>query len=320
MTTATNVRSGRQVALLAGVQSVKGTPATNFSSSSVLWTHSTEIPVSPEKSSENWMAETIGPAPEERFNISDRPAGRFTAVAVPDALDLLLRSNWGPKVGSAYTLVTQVNEWLTLAWVEHAAVGDVGQVVRIQDAWVHHLVLRASFPRGFLTATGAYLGRAILVDAKGTGGLTFPSTWTAVRNPFTVNDAAWVRDPSGLNVSIRLRDLEVKFDQRAAPHEWDMGTLMPRVLKAGPCEVETEFRAEVSDEAWAVLTDARAGAKRTFRFTASAQSPVTTLTVTLNEMDFTFDELGHDGKDMREISGKGRAHLSAGVPATISVA
>jgi hypothetical protein len=316
---ATNLRSGRRVALLAAVQSAKGTPSTAFASAAVWRTHSTEIPVSPEKSSETWMAEPVAAAPEERFTIADRPAGRLDAVATPDVLDLLLRSNWGPKSGSSYTLKTQVNEWLTLAWVEWAAAASVGQVARIQDAWVHRLVLRAGFPRGFLMATGAFLGRRILIDPKGSGGLAFPASWAPEGNPFTVNAAAFIRDPAGANVSIRLRELEVLFDQRAAPHDWDMGSLLFMVHKAGPAEVTAEFRAEVSDEAWATITDARAGTKRAFRFTASAQSPAKTLTVNLNEMDFTFRELGHDGKDMREIVGKGRAHLSAGVPATISL-
>lgn len=320
MVTATNVRSGRQVALIAAVQSAQGTPVSAFAASPVIWTHSAEIPVSPEKSSENWMAETVGPAPAERFNVGDRPEGRFLAVSTPAVLDLLLRSNWGPPSGGVYALKTQVNEWLTLAWVEWAAAASVGQVVRMQDAWVHRLVLRAVFPTGFLMASAAFLGRKILVDAKGSGGLTYPA-FTPERNPFTINDnTAFIRDPAGLNVSIRIRELELTFDQRAAPHEWDMGALLFRVLKAGPAEVTAEFRAEVSDEAWAVLTDARAAAKRTFRFTASAQSPAKTLTVNLNEMDFTFDEMGHDGKDMREIRGRGRAHLSAGAPATISIA
>lgn len=317
---ATNVRSGRQTALLAAVQSAKGTPVTAFATAPVFRTWSTEIPVSPEKSSANWMAEPVAPAPAERFNTGNRPAGRIEGPATPDALDLLLRSNWGPESGGAYALKTQVNEWLTLAWVEHGAAGNVGQVVRIQDAWFHRLILRADFPRGMLMVHGSYLGRDILVDPKGSGGLTFPASWTPEANPFTVNAAAFVRDPAGVNADIRLRELEILFDQRAAPHEWDMGSLLYRVLKGGPATVEAEFRAEVSDEAWATITDARAGTKRAFRFTASAQSPALTLTVTLNEMDFTFRELGHDGKDMREIVGSGRAHLSAGAPATISIA
>lgn len=318
--TATNVRSGRRVALLAAVQAAKGTPATSFSAGPVFFTHSTEIPVSPEKSGGTWMAEPVAPAPEEEFNLEDQPAGRITAVATPAALDLLLRSNWGPKVGSAYTLKTQVNEWMTLAWVEHAAAGDVGQVVRIQDAWFHRLILRATFPRGYVTVSGAYLGRDILPAAKGSGGLTLPASWAPERNPFTVNAAAWVRDPGGADVQIRLRELEILLDQNAAAHEWDHGTLLYRVLKAGPTVVRAEFRAEVSDEAWAVITDSRAGSKRTFRFTASAQSPAKTLTVDVNEVTFTFTELGHDGKDKREIRGSGLAHLDAGVPAAISIA
>lgn len=320
MVTATNVRSGRQVALMAAVQSAKGTPVTAFASSPVFWTMNAEIPVSPEKAAESWMAEPVGPAPAERFNVMDRPAGRFTAAATPAVLDLLLRSNWGPPSGGAYALKTQVNEWLTLAWVEWAAAASVGMVVRIGDAWVHHLTLTARFPRGYLVADGAFIGRTILTVAKGSGGLTYPSSFSPERNPFTINGAAFVRDPAGLNVSIRLRELEVTFDQRAAEQDWDMGALASQVIKGGPVEVTAEFRAEVSDEAWATITDARAGTKRAFRFTASAQSPAKTLTVNLNEMDFTFEELGHDGKDMREIRGRGRAHLSGGLPTTIQIA
>lgn len=316
----TNVRSARQVALLMAAQSALGTPITAFAAAPVLWTRSSEVPVSPEKSIDFWMSEPVAPAPIERFNIGDRPAGRTVISLTPDSLELLLRSNWGPKAGNDFTLKTQVAEWFTLAWVEHAAAGDIGKVIRIVDTWFHRLTMRASFPRGILAGSAAFLGRRILTDDKGSGGLTFPGSWSPGRNPFTINDAAFVRDPSGANIQIRLRELEVLFDQRAAPHEWDMGDLSYRVLKAGPADIGVWFRAEVSDQAWAVISDSRAGTKRQFRFTATAQAPAKTLTITLNEVDFTFDEIGHDGKDMREIRGSGRAHLSGGVPATVSIA
>jgi len=319
MVTATNLRTGRQVALLAAVQAALGTPQTAFASSPVFWTHSTEMPVSPKKTDDTWMAETVGPAPEERTNIGDRPLGRIVSAVTPDALDLLLRSNWGPRVGSAYTLASQINEWLTLAWVEWAAAGNVGQVVRIQDAWVPRLVLRAEFPRGYLVAIATYMGRRILPDAKGSGGLTFPASWSPERNPVTVNAAAFVRDPAGLNVSLRIRELEITLNQRPAAHEWDYADLLYSVVKAGPTDVRVHVRAEVSDETWALITDARAGTMRQFRFTAFAQSPAKTLTVTFNNLDFEFEELGHDGKDMREIVADGRAHLDAGELATISI-
>src|SRR5688572_25478549 len=111
MTLATNLRTGRHVALLAAAQVAKGTPVTNFGSGPVLFTHSTELPPGPEYSEENWMAETIGAAPEECFIVSERPAGRFLTVATPDVMDLLLRSNWGSKSGSNYNLAYQPSEW-----------------------------------------------------------------------------------------------------------------------------------------------------------------------------------------------------------------
>jgi hypothetical protein len=319
MPAATNLRTGRQVALLAAIQAALGTPQTAFVSSPVFWTHSTEIPVSPKKTDDTWMAETAGPAPEERMNIGDRPLGRIVCPVTPDAIDLLLRSNWGPKVGSLYTLASQVNEWLTLAWMEWAAAGNVGQIVRIQDAWFHRLYFHAVFPRGFLIVGGSFIGRRILPDAKGSGGLTFPASLMPERNPVTVNAAAFVRDPAGLNVSIRIRELEITLNQRPAAHEWDYADLLYSVGKAGPTNVQVHVRAEVSDEAWALITDARAGTMRQFRFTATAQSPVKTLTITLNNLDFEFEELGHDGKDMREIVADGRAHLDAGELAVISI-
>lgn len=320
MPPSTNVRGAIKTALLAAVQASLGAPATVFAASPVFFSKSADIPVSPEKARETWMANPVAAGPEEAFTIGDRPAGRLAAHATPAVLDLLLRSNWGPKAGSSYTLKTQVNEWLTLAWVEHAAAGNVGEVVRIQDAWLHRLILRADFPRGILAASGAYFGRKIIADDKGSGGLTFPGSWSAEKNPFIVNAAAFMRDPAGLNVEIRLRSLEILFDQRAARQEWDYGPLLYRVLKGGPCLVQVSFVSEVSDEAWAVIKDSRAQTLRDFRFTAFAENPGKTLTIDVKQVDFTFHELGHDGEDMREISGSGWAHLSAGVPATISIA
>lgn len=319
--TAANVRSARQVALLLQTQSAKGSPATDLSNAKQVWTLDPRIPVTPIKSAdEMWMAETHAPAPVEMFSICDQPRGRIVAAATPDVMDLLLRSNYGPPSGGEYELKTQVNQWLTIGWVEHAASGNVGKIVRIQDAWVDRLELRAMFPRGYLVAIADFIGRKILPTVKGSGGISVPGSFNPERNPFTFNGAGFIQDPDGSPVAIRIRELRVILEQVAAEQEWDMGDLLVRALKAGPARPAIEARFEVSDESWRLIDDSRSDTKRDFSFAVQAQSPVKTFEMRLNQMDFAFEDLGHIGKDMREVIATGNAHQdNVGKPAEITI-
>lgn len=321
MATATNVRSARQVALLLAMQSVQGTPIINFSGATVAFSTAPEIPISPVKSEEEkWMAETLASDETDTFNIGDQPEGRIVAPATPAVLDLLLRNNWGNKTGNDYNLVSQINEWLTLAWIEWTAAGNIGKVVRIQDLWVHKLRINAPGPGGFVRMFGDFRGHYILPTDKGSGGVTLPGSFANERNPFIVgDDTTFIKDPAGTPLPIRWRELDITLDQNPAPHRWSMGDLRFDVYKAGPTQVQVDFRAEVSDEVWTLITDSRAGTKHQFEFVATAQAPAKTLTITMNKIEFKFKEIGHSGKEMREIKGSGRALLDDDEVTTISI-
>ena len=321
MALATNVRSPRQVALLVAIQPTKGTPLLNFSAATVAFSTAPEIPISPEKSEEEkWMAETLASAATDTFNTGDQPEGRIVAPATPAVLDLLLRSNWGNKTGNDYNLKSQINEWLTLAWVEWTAAGNIGKVVRIQDVWVPKLHIHVPYPGGFIRLSGEFRGRKILPDTKGSGGVTLPASFANERNPFTIgDDTTFIKDPAGALVDLRLRELNITLDQNPAPHRWDMGDLMHDVYKAGPAQVRVDFRAEVADEGWSLIQDSRDDVKHQFEFTATTENPIKTLTLTMNKLGFKFKELGHSGKAMREIQGSGRALLDDDEMTLISI-
>lgn len=326
MTAPTNVRAGRVTALLLALQAAKGTPVSDFTAGSAgrVWTDRAQDDVSPPKSdAAGWMTqpqlETLG-----RYSLEDAFQGAFVCKATPSSLEWLLRSNWGPYSSGAWTLAGQVSEWLTLGWVEDVAGGAGRYFHRLYDAWVHKLVLRAgTFNPLSLEAWWAGERDSDPQDLAALAGVTLPG---GVMSPADVNVfpgrlVQLFRDPAGANEEIPVDSVEVTLDQGLGT-AWDMMRGVSAVWKTGHPgpRVGIRFEAHVSDETWALITAARAGAKARYRLTARCQQPSKTLQVDFYEVDFKVESLGHDGNDYVRFRAAGQAHLDdSGNFVTISI-
>lgn len=314
MVVPTNVRVGRIAALLVGVQTAKGTPVSDFTSGANgrAWSDAYGDDLGPLKSNAGgWMTQPLLET-DARYGVGKLAQGSLTAKATPQSLGWFLRSNWGSYSGGVWTLLGQVNEWLSFGWVENVLTGATQYFHRISDAWLHSLTLRAT-PYDPLTIEAEYAAEVVgtPVALNALGGITLPA---APMNPDDVNVfpgrmVKLFRDPTGANVEIALHSFAITFDQGLGSM-WDMAGGKWRVYKVGHPgpRVLVEFTAHVSDETWGILTQSRAGTKERYRITAAAEDPTQTLTIDLYQMDFEFDLVGHAGQRFVQFSAIGQAH------------
>jgi len=216
----------------------------------------------------------------------DKPEGTFSAIGTYSALKWLLQSNYGALSAGTFTLATGITDtrWLTLAHVEDRfGAGTVTRkIVRLQDCWIHKLGLEWSATESkYLLLRAAYAGRKVLVQAQNAGGITFPTApmQPSDRSLYPIANTILRRTDGRLTYYYRIRNLRVTFDQGLGM-DWDMGSDMWSVYKAGSLMAELEFTADWCDETWALVDLARAGTKSTY-FLSSQSEDGTTLRVFL---------------------------------------
>lgn len=310
--TATNQRVARATALLAAVQSAKGTIATNFTAAGAgrLWTSSARVPVGrPYLDFDGDMQTEVGDT-SSRIRLPEEPVGDFTAYATDASVQLILKNSYGTYSGGTFSLVSQIasTQWLTLGWVEQTASGATEQFVRMRDAWIHLVTFRRVGPDGVLTMDCEFAGRVITPQALNAGGITLPTSpmMPTDTNYFTVRDTAFRRDPASANVAIRVSELSIKLDQGLV-FEWDDLSQLFSVIKRGKLRPEVTFRGCVADESWVMLTNARAGTKQRYRVTSTTTNAAKTLTFDFYEMAWEFDAIGHNGKGEMEFNARATA-------------
>ncbi len=315
MVTPTFVRAGKVTALLAGLQSAKGTPVDDFTSGPAarIWTREVPVDAGAEKSDPTgWM--TRGQVETgARYNREAIARGKISALATPTALQLLLRSNWGAFAAGEFTLAEQVSEWLSLGWVENVQAGATEYFYRLHDGLVDRILLKAS-PSGPLLLEADYAAESdtdpVALDALGSIELPAPPMEVDDKNVFPGSLVKVYRDPAGDNEEIAAASIEISIDQRLGS-EWDQMRGMVEVFKAGhpgPL-VELRISGRVGLETWRILSASRAGTKQAFRLIAQAQAPATTFQIDLHEVDFVVDPIGHVGCEYVRFVGAGQAHL-----------
>lgn len=319
MPSPTNVRAGKVAALLAGFQSAKGTPVSDFAAAGVwqAWTADAGVPYSPVKSDpQGWMTGdrlmAVG-----RHSIPAAKQGALRVKGTPTALEQVLRSCWGTYAANgAFSLVSQISTWLTLGWIEEGSQASSQYLVRLWDAWVHSIGLGFD-DQGALSLDAAFVAERdddpVALDDL--GGISIPAL------PLEVADQAvfprrlvqLIRDPAGEAVELSPHALDVDIDQGAVI-EWDDMAGRETVYQGGfpGPRVSIDFTAHVSDETWAVINAARAGTRERWRLLARTErSPQRTLQMDFYEVDFEFDDLGHVGPRYRAFRGSGQAHADA---------
>ncbi len=318
MATPTQVRAGRVVSILGGLQAAKGTAVEDFTAADAgrFWTEEAEDSIGPRKTdARGWMTqpqlETTG-----RFTELAAFLMGFSCKATPFSLETLLRSNWGGFSLGSFNLASHVNEWLSLALVEDNRAGASQKYHRLYDAWAHRLTLGIDPVAGDLTldADFAAEGSAGAADLDEVGGTFGPSAVLEVadKNVFPGRLCRLFRDPTGDNEEIALHSAEIILDQGLETY-WDYMRGVPLVLRAGhpgPL-VQIKFEALVSAETWELLSNSIDGVKERYRFTALAQAPAKTLMIDFYEVDFEVDPIGHAGREYVKFSAMGQAHRDA---------
>ena len=310
----TNVRAGRVSALLAGLQSARGTVVDDFTATDAgrVWSDAYLDDVGPLKSDPaGWMTSskmaTVG-----RYTRPRPINGEITAKATPTLLEWLLRSCWGTFAGGQFTYSPYVSEWLTLAWAESVVDGAAGKFHRVYDAWIDSLTLRAgAFEPLSIEATWAAEREVAPLNITDLAGVTLPAEPMTPddKNVFPGRLVRLFRDPLGDNEEISLHSVEVSIDCNVI-QEWDMMRGVFLVAKGGfpGPRVNLSFEAHVSDETWEVLQAAIDDTKTIYRLTAHAQAPFKQLAIDFHEMDFEVEPLGHEGQNCRRFRAVGQAH------------
>lgn len=318
-------RVGRLSRILAGFQTAKGTIVDDFTTAAaaVVWAENVKLPAHlPKNDVPDWMTQLETQDESSRHSLPDRAAGQLIGPATPKNIEWFLRSNWGPFAAGSFSLASQINEWLTLAYVESISAGSTERLVRIRDAWIHRLTVSAAMPRGLLILQGDWAGRRTsnrLLNAGAPVVLPASPMTPPDFGFFAVRTAEFLRDPIGLNERIRFSNLEIQLEQQVrtehtATDGWE-------VWKQGKAKVRVVLRGNVSEETWALIDANRAGTKFPFRLVAvsSGGSPMT-LTIDLQNVDFTFENIGFDpGRRYVDFEAEGMAGKSTGGFATITL-
>lgn len=285
MTVPTNVRAGRSAAIYALEQSAYGTPATDFTASGAtrIWTEDSSIWVGPDVVTDSYMDHLQDDAV---YLSGDKPQGSFSTIGTYASLKALLESNYGAFSAGTFTLATGITatRWLTLGLIEdrYGAGSVTRKLVRLQDCWVHRLSFEWSATDSkYLLVRAAYAGRKMLSQAQNVAGITYATSpmKPSDRNLFPSADVVFRRTDGRTFFPYRFRGLRVTIDQGLGM-DWDMGTDMYSVYKAGPCSVELEFTSDWCDETWTLLDLMRAGTPSKFIITSPSEG-VDTFRLTL---------------------------------------
>lgn len=314
-------RRGIASRLLAAFQTVKGTAVDDFTTAATatLWTEEPQVDVGRIKSRPGpFMTQLEAEDTTGRISMPEQPNGTMRILATPKSVEWMLRSNWGPFAAGAFTLKSQIPEFLTLAWVEDYRAGATQNLIRIRDAWFHTVTFETGRD-GRLVIVGEYAARApgrldpgVTVDALD----ALPGPVVLPASPMTPDDLGkfpniigeWRRDPTSSDVQIRISSLELSFNQNLRA-EW-VETSGFEVSKLGKTQALVEFRGNVSNETWAILNNARSETKDRFRLILkTTTTPVLTLTFDLFDVDFEIERLGYlPGRQYVEFVATGKAN------------
>jgi len=300
----------------------KKTPASYFLPSLFcvrVWTQDIEVDSGRSKSRPGpWMSTSSSESSSGRYSMPEQPRGVIRALATPETVDMMLRSNWGPPTAGVYVLKSKVNEWMTLAWVEDLASGSTQNLIRTSDAWIHRLTIRNHRTDGRVLLIGEYEARENTVNALNAlpVGVTIPASPAAPADQrvYPVMRAEFTSDPGGTPVKLLYTELDITLDQRLSG-EWTFSDKWD-VWKRGKTLVTVDLKGMLSYETWTLLDAARAGTKGRFLFSATAPAlaplSASTFSIDIKSMDFEVDEIGHDATNgWVTFSASGRALIDS---------
>lgn len=308
----TNVRAGRSTRALVALQAAKGTAqaALGGALACALRTPRSEWDAGYEQDDPAWHSDGDAGLAEAAYTVPRARRGELVTHATPTSLEWLLRSHWGGFSGGAFTRAVQPNEWATLAFAENRYATSPGNLVRLYDAWFHHLRLEVD-PAGRAALRAEYAAEASDVRAlNALAGVTLPA---APMEPVDQNEmpgrsATLTRDPDGEAEAVPFSNFVLDFDA-GLRQNWFQSDGKVCVYSSGHHRVRVTLSGRVNDETWVALTASRAGTREAWRFTLAAPSPAKTFTVDLHSVGWSPRPLVVRGTEYEAFVASGTALL-----------
>lgn len=307
----TNARAGRATRALLAAQAAYGTPVTNFAAAVAARAPRAPVDLGPTQADPVFMSAGGGPAADGAYPVPRPLAGELWLRATPATVGAAWRGCWGPLALGAFTHATTVSERWSLAFVEDRFAATARKVARLADAWFPEVALDVE-SAGRVTLRARYAAEVSEVrpgDALAGWALpTFPME-PADQAEFPGRAATLVRDPAGTPVDVPFGRLTLRAAEDAAAR-WDMSAGRARVHKAGHARVQVQLTGRVGDEAWALLTAARAnGAADAYGL--ALDNGAAEFGATLHNVRWDVEPLVVQGLDYTPFVATGHAQLDA---------
>lgn len=298
----TEQRPGRSGALLYGIQSAKTVIVDDFTApdTGVVWSSRFGVPGAQEFNEAPEWHMSKADAPSQDFDTKEGPKDVVQSQMTPDLVDKFLRNAWGPAVAGVFSRASQVNEFLTLAWVEDRFDPGVSteRLIRISDVLIHRLAFEIE-SNGEAEMVGDYAGRSSPLEVKlnALGGVTLPAApmEPSDKNLFTGRSALLTRDPAGVAEAVAFDKLTVVID-RLLSEDYHMSEGSSDVAY-GSVLVTLILEAQAAEESWNITDKTQAEASEDYRLVLTAPSPASTLTFDFHDVLFRSGIFGHDGRE-----------------------
>lgn len=314
--TFTDRRLFRLAAVLHGFQTVQGTPVADFTTAAtrVMWAKLFDI--DPGLVKDDFQGSTATPKKrqEGRFLKERKPVALLHGGATPKNLEWLLRSwggTWsgGPTLTLAFT--NTIGEFSTLAMVEKVPVPNTQKVMRLWDAWAHHVTLSMASGLSILEVNARFAARDFdRTPLNALGGITLPASYAPPAiDVFAPHGFRLYRDPASANVSVAVRELRIEFVGGLQHETWN--DVSPQVVSEGWNAVKVSFRGVWMDETYAIETDVETLPIVFKRFKAEWTSGSKNFTIDMRNVDFTASPTGWRDGLFREFEVEGEAYLNS---------
>ena len=295
-----NRRIYRRAYALLAVQGVAHTPVSDFTAAASLFLR--EFMIDPQADKPYSMGGEAKPyrVTPGRFLSSVKPVAHGIGLATPKMIEALLRSwggTWTAIGGGQYTLALteNLNEYATLGLVENKDLASTEKFVRVWDSWAHRIVLRLRPGMDAVEAEVQFAARDYdRTPMNALGGITLPASFApaGMSEVFAPHSIRLFRDPAGANVSIACEELDLEFDQGFI-HE-NFCDIKPLVKKTGYTTIKLRLKGSVSDETYAITSDAEAVTFKRFLATFTSKAGKV-FSVDLKHMDFSVNPIGWQG-------------------------
>jgi len=301
----TNERQFLRMAMHLAPQAAEGSPITDFTSGTgaMVWARSVRATEGTESDNFQGTSGSIFEHVDGMIDIHRKPEIEIIFYPTPTIITEFLKMNGSVAAGSVIWSVGIPN-WYSFLFAE-VAVGTAGyRMWRFEDAWVQELEFDTG---GF----GVAVCKAKILAQKVTEVATNQAGYSADSNPndstqFAHRAAELIRDPSGLNVSIAVKQFTLNlrwgFDHEPFNEEW------AKITKQGLFEVTGTLMSRFMDETIAIRQDAIADTIRAYRHKLTAGANY--IQFDLNNVKWSAPPVGFENRNVIDFNATFRVGTS----------